>query len=172
MFRESREILSFRAIAILPIVFFAPSVVLALAFPQGKVDATTGILFHVAMIFVVGRLPGPNWAKAAGFGWLTLDILCGALMLNDVPYEIAWPVRLGGHILAGIWLITESVLCTNRTIQVVGIVTGLWLITYTFFGTVLPTAVLGPPSVLTIVWLALLAWKYRPAEEATPALAA
>ncbi|TDV41107.1 hypothetical protein [Actinophytocola oryzae] len=38
-----------------------------------------------------------------------------------------------------------------------GVVTGLWLAVYTFFGTVLPVVLLGRPGVMVIIWLGLLA---------------
>ena len=46
------------------------------------------------------------------------------------------------------------------SIRILGVVIGVWLSLYTFFGTVLPVAILAPPGVLTCVWLGLVAWKY------------
>jgi len=110
--------------------------------------------------------------EGAGFGWLTLDIACGAMMLNGVPHDVAWPVRLGGHLLYGMWIIAVSLLCTDRGISVLGVIIGLWLPLYTFFGASLPESLLGPPRVLTLVWIALLAGKYRPEQETASAVTA
>ncbi|MGW5640882.1 hypothetical protein ACWEWQ_40175, partial [Streptomyces sp. NPDC003832] len=128
MLSPSRELLGFRTLAILPPVLFTPSLV-SFAVAPGTVGAEyTGILFHLAILFVVARLPAPEWARAAGYGWLTLDILSAVMTINEVPHEIAWSVRLGGHVLAGVWFITTSLLAAPRGVRVVGVVLGAWLI--------------------------------------------
>lgn len=160
MFSKHREILSFRQAAILPVLFFVPTVLAFVLFPGTKISNVLGIFFHLAALIIVSRMPAPPWAKAAGFGWLVLDVMCGAMILNDVPHAIAWPVRLGGHIFAGVWVITVSLLCKPLGIRIIGIVVGLWLAAFTFFATVLPVSLLGPPGVLTCVWFGLLAWHY------------
>ena len=172
MFRESREIFSFRTTALLAIATALPGVVAVAVFPRSGARDAFGILFHLTMFFVVSRLPGPAWAKAAGFGWLILDIACGAMMLNGVPHDIAWPVRLGGHLLYGMWIIAVSLLCTDRSVSVLGVIIGLWLSLYTFFGAGHPESLIGPPGVLTLVWIALLAGKYRPEQETASAVTA
>jgi len=161
MFTPDREVLSFRTIAILPIALFTPTLILGLAMPGSKIGAALGVLFHLSVLFLVSRMPAPLWAKAAGFAWLALDITSGAMTLNDVPYDIAFPVRLGGHILAATWIITASLMSKPRSVRVLGIVVGLWLGLFTFFGSILPAALLGPPGILVVVWFGLLAWKFK-----------
>lgn len=161
MLSKDQEILSFRQIAILPILLFVPTILTFVLFPGTKISNVLGIFFHIAAFLVVARMPAPEWAKAAGYGWLVLDVLCGVMIVNDVPYSIAWPVRLGGHVLAGLWLVPVSLLCAPLYLRIVGVVTGLWLAAYSFFGTILPVTLLAPPGVLTCVWFGLLAWHYR-----------
>lgn len=168
-FSPDKELLGFRTVAILPIVLFVPTMILGLVATGSKVGAALGVLFHLTILFVVSRMPAPMWAKAAGFGWLTLDVAAGAMTLNDVPWTIALPVRLGGHILAATWLITVSLICRPLALRIVGVVTGLWLGLFTFFASVLPLALLGPPGVLVVVWLGLLAWYYPTTPVATQA---
>ncbi|MFE7127710.1 hypothetical protein [Streptomyces sp. NPDC057617] len=163
MLTVNREILSFRTLAVLPIVLFVPTLALGLATDGSPVGESVGVLFHLSILFVVSRMNAPIWAKAAGFGWLALDITTGAMLINNVPYDIAWPVRLGGHVLAGVWTITVSLLCRSTAIRAVGVVSGLWLALYTFFGAVLSNLWLSPQAFLTLVWFGLLAWKYDPA---------
>jgi hypothetical protein len=43
---------------------------------------------------------------------------------------------------------------------------------YTFFGANQPESLIGPPGVLTLVWIALLAGEYRPEQETAPAVTA
>jgi hypothetical protein len=160
MLTLDREILSFRTIAILPIALFTPTLILGVALPGSKVGAALGMLFHLSVLFLVSRMPAPDWARAAGFAWLALDITSGAMTLNNVPYDIAFPVRLGGHVLAATWIITAALLCRPRSERILGVVVGLWLGIYTFFGSVLPVSLLAPPGVLVVVWFGLLAWHH------------
>lgn len=83
------------------------------------------------------------------------------MTLNNVPYDIAFAVRLGGHVLAGTWIITVSLLSKPRGVRIPGVVVGLWLALFTFFGSVLPVILLAPPGILIVVWFALLARKYK-----------
>jgi hypothetical protein len=84
------------------------------------------------------------------------------LMINQVSFDIAWPIRLNGHILGGIWILTSSLLTGAKAIQVVGGITGIWLAAYSFVGTLLPDTFLRPAGVLIIIWFALLAILGRP----------
>ena len=161
MFRKNVEILSFRQIAILPILLFVPTMLAIVLLPATKISNVVGIFFHIATFFLVARMPAPEWAKAAGYGWLALDILCAVMLINDVPHPIAWPVRLAGHVLEGLWLLPVSLLCAPLSLRVLGVVIGLWVATYSFFGTALPATVLAPAGVLTCVWFGLLAWHYK-----------
>ncbi|MEU3979167.1 hypothetical protein AB0F77_03510 [Streptomyces sp. NPDC026672] len=162
MLTQLRETPRFRTLAVVPIVLFVPTLVLGLATEGSPAGEAVGVLFHLSILFVVSRMNGPDWAKAAGFCWLALDITTGAMLINDVPYDIAWPVRLGGHILAGVWTVAVSLPCRYAPIRVVGTVSGLWLALYTFFGAVLSNLWLSPQALLTVVWFALLAWRYDP----------
>jgi len=160
MLSKDREILSFRQAAMLPVLLFVPTLLAVVLFPGTKVSSVIGIFFHLSALIVVSRMPAPMWAAACGFGWLILDVMCGAMMINNVPDAIAWPVRLGGHILAGVWIITVSLLCRQWDLRIVGVVVGVWLAAFTFFATELPISLLGPPGILTCVWFSLLAWHY------------
>ncbi|WP_434598939.1 hypothetical protein [Streptomyces sp. A5-4] len=170
MLTPTREVLSFRTLAVLPSVLFMPSLVTFAVAPGAVAAEYTGVLFHLAIMFIVARLPAPQWAKAAGFGWLTLDVLSAIMTINEVPHEIAWSVRLGGHVLAGMWFITTSLLARPRSIRVVGVVLGTWLALYSFLGNVLPQEFLFPGGILVPVWFLLLAWKHQPSQDGAPSL--
>jgi hypothetical protein len=66
-----------------------------------------GIVSHLSLLFWVSRLPAPSWARAAGFGWLSIEIIVGVLGINDVPDSISHPMRLRGHVLAGTWILAR-----------------------------------------------------------------
>ena len=44
-----------------------------------------GILYHLAMFLLVFKLPAPEWAKAAGYGWLLLDVAAECDFSFDTP---------------------------------------------------------------------------------------
>lgn len=151
--------LSTRQIAVAAFIFFAP-VIISFAVAPGAawVRNYPGILFHLALFLLVSRLEAPEWAKAAGYGWLVLDVMTAVLTLNGVPHEVYDFVRLGGHIFGGIWIATAS-LSGSRPVQIVGVVTGLYLSGFTFVSPFLPLGALTPTSPLTLVWLAIIAWQ-------------
>ncbi len=67
-----------------------------------------GIGLHLANFMLVAKLEAPDWAKAAGYGWIILDVATGVMTLNDVPQSTALYIRLAGHIFTGIWIATVS----------------------------------------------------------------
>ncbi|MDE1165431.1 MAG: hypothetical protein PW845_08565 [Pseudomonas sp.] len=149
---------SARVCASAAILMFAPVVASYFLMPKGWWLDYPGILFHLAIFLLVPRLPAPEWARAAGYGWLVLDVTVGVMTLNHVPMEIAMPIRLGGHIFAGIWIINVSLLAV-RPIKLTGLVTGLWLAGYSFVSPFVPKTALAPTALLMLVWLGLIAWR-------------
>ncbi|WP_407542512.1 hypothetical protein Q0M94_23255 (plasmid) [Deinococcus radiomollis] len=145
-------------LAISALVCFAPVVVTFAVAPGVWWADYPGILFHLAMFFLVAKLPAPDWAKAAGYGWLVLDVMTGVLTLNHVPHATADFVRLGGHVFAGIWLVT-SALSGSRPYKIIGVLTGAWLGGYTFLSPFLPMTVIGPTAIFFLIWLGIIAWQ-------------
>ena len=103
-------------------------------------------------------------AQGGGDGVLPEDA-AGSLMINGVPYDTAWAVRLGGHVLAGGWIVSSSLVCEAWPVRVIGVVTGLWLASYSFVADVLPESYLRPAGICILIWFALLAIYHRSAEE-------
>lgn len=155
--------LGFRTIAILPVILFIPSLVsFAVAEPGVVWPEYTGVFFHLAILLLISRMNAPDWARAAGYGWITLDVLTGVMSINGVAYEITWPVRLGGHVLAGLWILVSSACARRWVIRIVGGLTGVWLAGYSFVANVVPAPVLYPAALLIVVWFVLLAVWYEP----------
>lgn len=165
MLDSQRHYLSLRILALLPLVLFSPAVVAFFVNPEVAWGEYLGVFFHLSILFLVSRLKAAPWAKAAGYGWVTLDVLTGILMINDVPYDTAWAVRLGGHVLAGVWIVSSSLVCEAWPVRVIGVVTGLWLGSYSFVADVLPESYLRPAGICILIWFALLAIYHRSAEE-------
>ncbi|CAL9675275.1 hypothetical protein SUDANB15_07712 (plasmid) [Streptomyces sp. enrichment culture] len=87
------------------------------------------------------------WAKAAGYGWVTSDVLAGVWIVSSSRVSRAWPVT------------------------VVGTITGLRLTSYSFVGDVLPESFLAPAGICILIWFALVAIFHQPAEERSAASA-
>ena len=152
---------STRTLAIVPIALFLPTLVSFVVSEPGVVwPEYTGVFFHLAILLLVARLDAPVWAKAAGYSWVALDVLTGIMSINGVAYDVTWPVRLGGHVFAGTWILTSSLFAHHRATRLVGAVTGAWLASYSFVAPIAPHAALAPSSVLIIAWFALLATRY------------
>ena len=94
--------------------------------------------------------------KRAGYGWLILDVQTGVMVMNDVPHAIADYVRLGGHIFAGMWIVTVS-LPGSMPVKVSGITSGACMFLFSFVSRFLPLSALGPVSLLVVVWLGFIA---------------
>lgn len=151
--------ISVRSIAIAAFLFFLPVVISIIVAPGAAWGRNyPGILFHLALFLLVAKLEAPEWARAAGYGWLVLDVMTAVLTLNGVPHEIYDFVRLGGHIFGGIWIATAS-LSGSRPVKVIGLIAGIWLAAFTFVSPFLPLTVLGPTSPLILAWLAIIAWQ-------------
>ena len=100
MLDARRRYVSLRLLALLPLVLFFPAVIAFFVDPDVAWGEYLGVFFHLSILFLVSRLEAAPWAKAAGYGWVALDVLAGILMINEVAYDTAWAVRLGGHVLA------------------------------------------------------------------------
>lgn len=146
-----------RMCAIIAILMFAPVVFSFMGGPRGWWLDYPGIIFHLAIFLLVARLPAPELARAAGYGWLVVDVMVGVMTLSHVPAEITVPMRLGGHIFAGIWVVSASLLAV-RPIMLTGVITGTWLTLFTFLSPFVPKTALAPTAVLMLIWLGLIAW--------------
>ena len=147
-----------RVLALAAIVFFTPVVVTFAVAPGIWWAEYLGILFHLSLFLLVPKLEAPEWARAAGYGWLTLDVLTGVMVLNHVPHVIADPIRLGGHLFGGIWIATASA-SGSAAVGIVGVMAGGWLSLYTFVSPFVPSAALAPASILCLIWFGLIAWQ-------------
>lgn len=147
---------------LIPVVLFIPTLISFAFFEPGAVWVEySGVFFHLAILLLIARLDAPQWAKAAGYGWIILDVLSGILSINGVAYDVTWPVRLGGHVLAGVWLVMVSLYSGRRVVQVTGVLTGVWLGGYSFLAPHVPEYVIAPTSLLIVVWFISLAVVHR-----------
>ena len=158
--------LGFRTVALLPVVLFIPIVVSFVTTEPGTIwPEYIGVFFHLAVLPLIARMPAPEWARAAGYGWITIDVLTGITAINAVPYDITGPTRLGGHVLAGTWILVSALHARAVPARVLGAVTGVWLSGFSFVAHVVPGPVLYPAALLIVVWFALLAATQRTTDD-------
>ncbi|WP_158906845.1 hypothetical protein [Burkholderia sp. L27(2015)] len=150
--------ISVRAVALTAFILFAPVVASFKLAPGSRWPEYLGIFFHLATFFLVAKLPAPEWARAAGYSWLVLDVTTGAMIINRVPRAVADYVRLGGHIFAGIWIVVAS-LQGSAAAMLIGLPAGAFLFGYTFASPFLRPVWLSPASILVLLWLAIIAWQ-------------
>ena len=147
-----------RALAIAALLFFVPVVISFVVAPGRWWINYPGILFHLSLFLLVSKLEAPEWARAAGYGWLLLDVTSGVMTMGNVAHDIAYFERYGGHIFAGIWMVTVS-LPGSRGVQIAGVLAGVLLFLYSFVARFVPLVALSATSPLFLIWLGLIAWQ-------------
>ncbi|WP_106815032.1 hypothetical protein [Microbacterium timonense] len=157
MLTSNRVYLNLRWSAILPLLLFTPAVVAFFVAPDVWWGEYLGIFFHLAILFLVSRLDAAQWSRACGYAWVALDVLAGVLMINGIDYEIAWTVRLGAHVMAGVWIVSSSLVARSWVIRTIGVVTGLWLAGYSLVAPQLGEEFLRPAGILILVWFGAIA---------------
>ncbi|WP_174296925.1 hypothetical protein [Sphingomonas bacterium] len=147
-----------RVLAIAALAFFIPVMVSFAVAPGVWWINYPGIFFHLALFLMVSRLEAPQWAKAAGYGWLLLDIAAGVMTMDNVEHNIAYSERYGGHIFAGIWIVTVS-LRGSLPVRITGVLAGSILFLYSFVARFVPPGALSSTSILILLWLGFIAWQ-------------
>jgi hypothetical protein len=103
---------------------------------------------HLLLFPVIAALPAPPWARAAGYGWLVIDMATDIMALNGVASTISLPMKYGGHVSAALW-ITSSCWQAKGATRLVGLLLALDLGVYSFiprgsFVVLLPSGLLFP----------------------------
>lgn len=152
--------------ALLAAGLFALLFPLLLIFPLSVMPELLGVGIHILLFPVVERLRAPQWAKAAGYGWLVIDVAVGVLILNHVNHDLAFSVRLASHVLAGIWVFAASV-SGRGAFRATGIALAICIAGYSFVSSFAPRQLLAPSALLMVAWLFLIGWQ-TPSEEPSP----
>jgi hypothetical protein len=114
------------------------------------------IAFHLLLFPVVAALPAPEWGRAAGYGWLVIDIVTNVMAINGVTDAGTTAMRLGGHIAAVTWVASAAWPARGWT-RAVGFALALVLGTYSFWGQFQPPAAIMPAMLLMLAWVVLAA---------------
>ncbi len=150
--------LSPRILAIAALLFFVPVIASFAIAPGIWWINYPGILFHLVLFLMVARLEAPEWARAAGYGWLVLDIAAAVMTMDNVEHNIAYSERYGGHIFAGIWMVTVSTR-GSWPVRITGVLAGGLLFGYSFVARFVPPQALAASSPLILLWLGFIAWQ-------------
>jgi len=121
---------------------------------QNVLSAVLGILPHLLLFPVVAALPAPGWARAAGWGWLVIDMATDIMAINGVAPPIFLGLRYGGHVAAALWIAVAS-WPAPRAARSVGWLLALDLGGYSFLPGA-PFVVLFPSFVLLPLWFILV----------------
>ena len=122
-----------------------------------ELNALLGIAPHLVLFPVVAALPAPRWGRAAGYGWLVIDMATDVMDLGGVAKLTYLSLRYGGHISAALWIASAS-WDAKGALRIVGWLLAFDLAIYSFiapFGS-LTFLVLLPSLVLLPLWLALV----------------
>lgn len=109
---------------------------------------------HLLLFPVIATLPAPPWAKAAGYGWLVIDIATDIMALNGVPDTIYLPMRYGGHISAALWIASSS-WQAKGALRIIGLLLAVLLGGYSFIPHG-PIWILIPTGFLFPIWFWLV----------------
>src|SRR5947209_6396028 len=117
--------------------------------------ALLAVAEHLLVFPVVAALPAPRWVKAAGYGWLVIDIATDIMQLNGTPKTTYLPMRYGGHISAALWIASASWQLKGG-IRITGLLLALDLAVYSFIAFIPFTFVILVPSLLLLpLWFTL-----------------
>jgi hypothetical protein len=112
-----------------------------------------GVAEHLLLFPAVDALPAPRWAKAAGYGWLVIDMATEIMGLGGVAKITYLSLRYGGHISAAIWIASAS-WQEKGAMRIVGYLLALDLVVFSFMIFVpFSFVILIPSLILLPLWI-------------------
>ena len=123
----------------------------ALFIAMGVVGAAS----HLVLLPVVAAMPAPEWARAAGYGWLVIDTMLNVASVNGLDPNLAGALRLGGHASSALWMATAAQ-HSKGAVKAIGWPLAAVLMVHAFGAPWLPAWVIYPPFVTIPIWLVLI----------------
>ena len=114
-----------------------------------------GVGSHLVLLPVVSAAGRAAWARACGYSWIAIDVILNVASVNGMALAAVTPLRLGGHILAALW-IADAAISAAGIARVVGVVLAVLLAFHAFAAQRVPAWVLFIPFTLIPLWLVLL----------------
>jgi hypothetical protein len=124
--------------------------------PLAETMALLAVAEHLILFPVIAALPAPGWSRAAGYGWLVLDIATDIMQLGGVPKLSYLSLRYGANITAALWIASAS-WQARGTVRIIGWIVAFTLALYSFIAFVpLAFLILVPSLVLLPLWFVLM----------------
>lgn len=151
--------------------------VLTMGLASNQRSATAGEYvgtgFHLLLMPVISMLTAPMAGIAAGFLWVTCDVIAstgliwnrGSSGTNPIVFT---PIRMAGHLFAAIWIAAVSSQL-DVFVTSIGFVLALSFAAYSLAGGRLSDKFLVFPGLLMLIWLLLLTWRAHQGSLATVA---
>jgi hypothetical protein len=114
-----------------------------------------GAASHLVLLPVVAAMPAPEWARAAGYGWLVIDTMLNVAAVNGLDPNLAGALRLGGHASSALWMATAAQ-HSKGAVRAIGWPLAVVLMFHAFGARWLPAWVIFPPFVTIPVWLVFI----------------
>ena len=120
----------------------------ALLIAMGAIGAAA----HLVLLPVVAAMPAPEWARAAGYGWLVIDTMLNVAAVNGLDPNLAGALRLGGHASSALWMATAAQ-HSRGAVRAIGWPLAAVLMFHAFAARWVPAWVIFPPFVTIPIWL-------------------
>lgn len=141
------------------ITYFIPAVrdvTPSSSLPLAETLAVLAVAEHLIVFPIIAALPAPGWAKAAGYGWLVLDIASEIMQVNGGVKVTFLSLRYGANIAAAVWIAASS-WQESGAIRVIGIIVALTLAIYSFVAFLPFTFLMLVPSLILLpLWFVLV----------------
>jgi hypothetical protein len=131
--------------------------------PTGPLMALIGALgvsSHLVLLPVVCASGSTGWTRACGYSWIAIDVMLNVAAVNGMALPSLMPLRLGGHVLAAVW-IADAAVWAGGLVKAVGIVLAALLAFHALAAPWIPAWFLFIPFALIPAWLALVGWQLQ-----------
>ncbi len=129
--------------------------------------ALLAVAEHLILFPVIAALPTSPWARAAGYGWLVLDIATDIMQLNGVVKLTYLSLRYGANIAAALWIVSAS-WQAKGAMRIIGIIVAVDLALYSFIAFIPFTFLLLVPSLILLpLWFLLVGRTFTRVSEHT-----
>lgn len=91
------------------------------------------LIYHLALVPVVRRLPGPIEIRMSGYLWTFFDALIDVISINHIGEDNVWALRMGVHLFAAIWMVGTSIQLKGAP-RYIGVPMGSLLLIHAIFG--------------------------------------
>ncbi|GHO65435.1 hypothetical protein KSC_043270 [Ktedonobacter sp. SOSP1-52] len=122
--------------------------------PERLLPNLIAVCAHLVTFLVIAGFRGPQWTRAAGYGWLVISLYADNMALNGVAPQIFLPFRQGGYISAAVWIAVSSWQAGGMT-RIAGLFLVFDLVLYSLIPHA-PLWVLSPTFALLPLWFLMV----------------